>query len=88
MRPEFVSTTNTGSYQDQPAENLVDDDGVSTRWIADKNQRVGGAWNIVVSTGKPFLLQTINLWNAANQSYPGRRWKTMKLYGSNSLFDW
>lgn len=87
MRPEFVSTTNTGSYQNQPAENLVDDDGVSTRWIADKNQRVGGAWNIVVSTGKPFLLQTINLWNAANQSYPGRRWKTMKLYGSNSLFD-
>lgn len=87
MRPEFVSTTNTGSYQNQPAQNLVDDGGVSTRWIADKSQRVAGAWNIVVSTGQPFLLETIKLWNAANQSYPGRRWKTMKLYGSTSLDD-
>lgn len=87
IRPAFEKSTDTGSYQNQPAQNLVDDGGVETRWIADKTQRVAGAWNIVVSTGQPFLLETIKLWNAANQSYPGRRWKTMKLYGSTSLDD-
>lgn len=86
MRPAFVSSTNTGSYRDQPAQNLVDDGGVETRWIADKSQRVAGAWNIVVSTGKPFLLQTIKLWNAesGSGSYRNRIWKEIIVYGSQS----
>lgn len=87
MRPEFVSSTNTGSYSNQPAQNLVDEGGVDTRWIADKNQRVAGAWNIVVSTGQPVYLKFIKLWNYDNASFPNRRWKTMRLYGSTTTQD-
>lgn len=79
MRPEFVSTTNTGSYQNQPAQNLVDDRGVDTRWIANKTDMVNGVWNIVVTTGKTTQLKSIKLWNADNQTYPKRRWKSMKV---------
>lgn len=84
MRPEFVSTTNTGSYQNQPAENLVDEGGVATRWIANKTDMVNGVWNIVVTTGKTTQLKSVKLWNADNQTYPERRWKSMKVYGSAS----
>lgn len=87
MRPVYISSTNTGSYENQPAANLVDDRGVETRWIADKNQRVAGAWNIVVSTGQPVYLKSIKLWNYDNASYPNRRWKTMRLYGSTTTQD-
>ncbi len=83
IRPAFVSSTNTGSYQNQPAQNLVDDAGTSTRWIANKTDMDDdGVWNIVVTTGNATLLNSIKLWNAANSSYPGRRWKSMKVYGS------
>ena len=84
VRPAFVSSTNTGSYQNQPAQNLVDAAGVSTRWIATKNDRVNDVWNIVVTTGRATQLNSIKLWNADNQTYPGRRWKSMKVYGSAS----
>lgn len=84
FRPKYVSSTNTGSYQNQPASNLVDDEGVNSRWIANKTDMVDGVWNIVVTTGSPTRLATIKLWNADNQSYPGRRWKSMKVYGSAS----
>lgn len=87
MRPVFVKSTNTGSYQNQPAQNLVDDGGVDTRWIANKTDMVNGAWNIVVSTGQPVYLKSIKLWNYDNASYPNRRWKTMRLYGSTTTQD-
>lgn len=84
IRPKYVSSTDTGSYQNQPAKNLVDDGGVDTRWIANKTDMADGVWNIVVTTGDPTRLAVIKLWNADNQSYPGRRWKSMKVYGSAS----
>lgn len=84
IRPTFVSSTNTGSYNNQPAQNLVDEGGVGTRWIAKKTDMVDGVWNIVVTTGKTTQLKSIKLWNHDNQQYPGRRWKSMKLYGSTS----
>lgn len=84
VRPTFVSSTNTGSYQNQPAQNLVDDGGVDTRWIANKTDMVNGVWNIVVTTGKTTQLKSIKLWNHDNATNPGRRWKSMKLYGSTS----
>lgn len=89
IRPKFVSSTNTGSYKNQPAQNLVDDQGVDTRWISKKDQRVGGVWNIVVTTGVATQLKSIKLWNADNQTYPGRRWKDAKISGSSSADrDW
>ena len=84
IRPTFVSSTNTGSYQNQPAQNLVDEGGVDTRWIANKTDMVDDAWNIVVTTGKTTQLKSIKLWNHDNATNPGRRWKSMKLYGSTS----
>lgn len=84
VRPRYVSSTNTGSYQNQPASNLVDDEGVESRWIANISDKVNGVWNIVVTTGGPTMLKTIKLWNADNETYPGRRWKSMKVYGSAS----
>lgn len=85
MRPAFVSSTNTGSYSNQPAANLVDDAGTSTRWCVDNTQKVNGVWNIVVSTGKDTQLKSIKLWNADNtSSYPNRVWKKITVYGSMS----
>lgn len=84
IRPTFVSSTNTGSYKNQPAQNLVDEGGVDTRWIANKTDMVNDVWNIVVTTGKTTQLKSIKLWNADNQAYPKRRWKSMKVYGSIS----
>lgn len=84
IRPKYVSSTDTGSYDNQPAKNLVDDRGVETRWIANKTDMADGVWNIVVTTGAPTRLETIKLWNADNEKYPGRRWKSMKVYGSAS----
>lgn len=85
IRPSYVSSADKGSYQNQPALNLVDSEGIRTRWIANKNQMNNGVWNIVVSTGNSTLLKTIKLWNAENQKYPNRRWKAIKVYGSASL---
>ena len=61
IRPTFISSTNTGSYQNQPAQNLVDDRGVDTRWIANKTDMVDGVWNIVVATDKITQLKSIKL---------------------------
>lgn len=85
MRPVYISSANTGSYGNQPAANLVDDAGTSTRWCVDNTQKVNDAWNIVVSTGKDTQLKSIKLWNADNtSSYPNRVWKKITVYGSMS----
>lgn len=84
IRPAYVSSTDAGSYENQPAKNLVDDSGVGTRWIANKSHQAGGVWNIVVTTGIATQLKTIKLWNADNESYPGRRWKSINVYASTS----
>lgn len=87
MRPAFVSSTNTQSYNNQnPASNLVDDAGTSTRWCVDSTQKVNGAWNIVVTTDKTIYLKNILLWNAesGSGSYRNRIWKKITVYGSLS----
>ena len=85
IRPVYISSANTGSYANQPAENLVDDAGTSTRWCVENDQKVNDAWNIVVSTGKDTQLKSIKLWNADNtSSYPTRVWKKIAVYGSMS----
>lgn len=84
IRPTFVSSTDAGSFENQRAQKLVDNEGVNTRWIARTFDRVNGVWNIVVTTGRATLLKSVKLWNADSQAYPNRRWKSMKVYGSAS----
>lgn len=91
IRPTFVSTTTPNSYSDSnPPSNLVDAGGTNTRWCAETEHKNGdGVWNIVVTTGVATQLKTIRLWNADNEKYPKRRWKSIKVYGSaSSNGDW
>lgn len=87
MRPTFVSSTNTQSLNNSnPASNLVDEGGTSTRWCANVDHKVNDVWNIVVSTGKNTQLKSILLWNAqsGSGSYRNRLWKKITVYGSTS----
>lgn len=91
IRPTFVSTTTPNSYNNSnPPSNLVDAGGTDTRWCAETEHKdEDDVWNIVVTTGVATQLKTIRLWNADNQRYPKRRWKSIKVYGSaSSNGDW
>lgn len=85
VRPTFVSSANTQWYGNNPASNLVDDGGTSTRWCASNEHKVDGVWDIVVTTGSPTRLKDIILWNAQSSgNYRNRPWKKVTVYGSMS----
>lgn len=87
IRPSYISDGNTGCYGNNPASNLVDDGGTSTRWCVGTDQKaaLNTHWNIAVSTGRPTVLKSIKLWNADNTAeFPNRIWQDIQVLGKLS----
>lgn len=87
IRPTYVSAGNPGCYGNNPASNLVDDGGTSTRWCVGTDQKVlfADLWNIIVSTGRLTMLKSIKLWNADNTAeFPKRVWQDIQVLGKKS----
>lgn len=92
IRPFYVSSESKGFSDDEAPRKLVDSEGTSTKWCANKPDHCNenGIWDIIVKTEIPAKLHAIELWNANDtEENPGRRWKDVKVSGSASANgDW